>query len=64
MAKDYLDADDECLRSAARLIQTISEGTVAVSEFHVDRARKQLRKDIEIFSEAVEHILSTGSRER
>ena len=64
MARDYPDADDECLRSVARLIQTISEGTVAVSEFHVDRARKQLRKDIEIFSEAVEHILSTGSGER
>ena len=64
MARDYPDADDERLRSAVRLIQTISEDTVAVSEFHVDRARKQLRKDIEIFSEAVEHILSTGSRER
>ena len=64
MARDYPGADDERLRSAVRLIQTISEGTVAVSQFHVDRARKQLRKDIEIFSEAVEHILSTGSRER
>ena len=63
LARDYPEADDERLRSAARLIQTISEGTVAVSEFRVDRGRKHLRKDIEIFSEAVDHILSTGSGE-
>lgn len=61
LAREYPDADDERLRSAARLIQTVAEGTVAVSNFRVDRGRKQLRKDIEIFSEAVDHILGSES---
>ena len=63
LARDYPNADDERLRSAARLIQTVAEGTVATSAFRADRSRKQLRKDIEIFSEAVDHILSTDSGE-
>ena len=63
LARDYPDADDERLRSAARLIQTVAEGTVVTSAFRADRSRKQLRKDIEIFSEAVDHILSTDSGE-
>ena len=63
LARDYPNADDERLRSAARLIQTVAEGTVVTSAFRADRSRKQLRKDIEIFSEAVDHILSTDSGE-
>ena len=63
LAGEYPDADDKRLRSAARLIQTVAEGTVATSAFRADRSRKQLRKDIEIFSEAVDHILSTDSGE-
>ena len=63
LARDYPNADDERLRSAARLIQTVAEATVVTSAFRADRSRKQLRKDIEIFSEAVDHILSTDSGE-
>ena len=63
LAGEYPDADDKRLRSAARLIQTVAEGTVATSAFRADRSRKQLRKDIEIFSEVVDHILSTDSGE-
>jgi len=63
LAREYPDADDKRLRSAARLIQTVAEGTVATSAFRADRSRKQLRKDIEIFSEVVDHILSTDSGE-
>ena len=63
LARDYPNADDERLRSAARLIQPVAEGTVVTSAIRADRSRKQLRKDIEIFSEAVDHILSTDSGE-